>query len=47
MDADTLLLAGKALLGFGLPLAFGVHQLWSLRRERRSDAAQTGQRSSR
>lgn len=45
MDGETLLLAGKALLGFGLPLAFGAHQLWSLRRARRE--AQTGQRSSR
>lgn len=26
----------KALIGFGLPLAFAVQQLWSLRRDERA-----------
>jgi hypothetical protein len=38
VDADSLGLI-EMLLVFGAVLGFGVHQLWSVRRSQREDAA--------
>jgi hypothetical protein len=36
--APELFVVFKALMGFGLPLAFGLHQLHALRRDNRRAA---------
>lgn len=33
LESGMAFVVFKAVLGFGLPLAFAVHQLWSLRRD--------------
>lgn len=43
LSSGVLFVLFKGLLGFGLPLAFAVHQLWDLRREDRRAAARAAE----
>ncbi len=43
LESGLAFILFKGLLGFGLPLAFAVQQLWSLRRDERRAAGRSGE----
>lgn len=43
LESGLAFILFKGLLGFGLPLAFAVQQLWSLRRDERRAVGRSGE----